>query len=187
MTLSNHKALAAVVLWTICITTVHADARVPITSIQVASALASSGLRVTADQIEFLTPIAASKSNPRLSSSKIASLNPSTTKARLQCERTDVCLPFYVLIHWPESEKATQAMNNLSQTPHILLEPLMVHNGKAATLTFEGQNMRMTMPVLCLQNGVRGQRIRVISNDRKKVFLARVTGPGTLSSAVFNQ
>ena len=63
----------------------------------------------------------------------------------------------------------------------------MVHNGKDATLVFEGQNMRMIMPVLCLQNGVRGQRIRVISKDRKKVFLALVTGPGTLTSAVINQ
>lgn len=185
--LSNHKTFAVLALWTVCITTVDADARVPITSVQVASALAASGLRVTAEQVEFLTPIAASKSNPRLSSSKIASLNPSTTKARLQCERTDVCLPFYVLIHWPESETATQAMNNLPQARHILLEPLMVHNGKDATLTFEGQHMRMTMPVRCLQNGVRGQHVRVISKDRKKVFLARVTGPGTLSSAVFNQ
>jgi len=43
------------------------------------------------------------------------------------------------------------------------------------------------MPVRCLRNGVRGQHIRVISKDRKKVFLARVTGPGTLTSAVMNQ
>src|ERR1041385_1259848 len=118
MTLSSHKTVAVFALWAICATTVHADARVPITSVQVASALASSGLRVTADQVEFLTPISASRSNPRLSSSKIASLNPSTTKARLQCERTDVCLPFYVLIHWPESDKAAEAMKGLPQTSH---------------------------------------------------------------------
>jgi len=31
-------------------------------------------------------------------------------------------------------------------------------------------NLRMTLPVLCLQNGARGQHVRVISQDRKKNF-----------------
>jgi len=161
----------------------HAE-RTAITPVHITGALSTAGLNVTSDQIESLSPMTSSEPNPKLSATKVEALDANTTKVRLQCERTDVCLPFYVLVHWPEGTK--QDSKNTVQ-PRILLEPLMVHNGKNATLVFEGQNMRMIMPVLCLQNGVRGQRIRVISKDRKKVFLARVTGPGTLTSAVINQ
>jgi hypothetical protein len=160
----------------------HAE-RTAITPVHITGALSTAGLHVTAGQVESLSLITASEANPRLTATKIESLDANTTKVRLQCERTDVCLPFYVLIHWPEGTK-----QDVKRTAHprVLLEPLMVHNGKDATLVFEGQNMRMIMPVLCLQNGVRGQRIRVISKDRKKVFVARVTGPGTLTSMVVN-
>jgi len=161
----------------------HAE-RAAITPVHITGALSTAGLHVNAGQVESLSLMTASEPNPKLTATKVETLDSNTTKVRLQCERTDICLPFYVLVHWPEGSK--QDFKSTAQT-RIVLEPLMVHNGKDATLVFEGQNMRMIMPVLCLQNGVRGQRIRVISKDRKKVFLARVTGPGTLTSAVINQ
>jgi len=160
----------------------HAE-RTAITPVHITGALTTAGLRVTTGQVESLSPMTSSEPNPKLTATKVEALDANTTKVRLQCERTDVCLPFYVLVHWPEGLQRDP--KSITQ-PRILLEPLMVHNGKDATLIFEGQNMRMNMPVLCLQNGVRGQRIRVISKDRKKVFLARVTGPGTLTAAVTN-
>jgi len=161
--------------------------RMAITTAHMTAALMTAGVRVTPDQLQPLSLMTATQSNPRLTAAKIESLDANTTKVRMQCERTDVCLPFYVLIHWPEADQAKQALKDGPiRSRHLLLEPLMVRNGKDATLIFEGQNMRMTMPVLCLQNGVRGQHIRVISKDRKKIFLGRVTGPGTLISAVFN-
>jgi hypothetical protein len=162
--------------------TAHAE-RTTITPVHITGALSTAGLHVTAGQVESLSLMTSSEANPKLTATKVESLDASTTKVRLQCERTDVCLPFYVLVHWPEGTK--QDVKGAAR-PSVLLEPLMVHNGKDATLVFEGQHMRMIMPVLCLQNGVRGQRIRVISKDRKKVFVARVTGPGTLTSMVVN-
>lgn len=165
----------------------HADARMIITPAQMTTAMTISGLHVDAEQLQTLSIMTATQANPKLAVTKIESLDANTTKVRLQCEHTDVCLPFYVLVHWPEADKAKEALSANAAHTHILLEPLMVRNGKDATLIFEGQTMRMTMPVRCLQNGVRGQHIRVISKDRKKVFLARVTGPGTLTSAVINQ
>ena len=161
----------------------HAE-RSAITPVHITGALTTAGLRVTVGQVESLSPMTSAEPNPKLTATKVEALDANTTKVRVQCERTNVCLPFYVLVHWPEGTK--QDSKNVTQ-PHILLEPLMVRNGKDATLIFEGQNMRMNMPVRCLQNGVRGQRIRVISKDSKKVFLARVTGPGTLTSTVVNQ
>lgn len=190
MTISKHTlAQIVVAIAQMAIGTVPAHAAVPertaITPAQVTEVLTSSGLRITLDQLEPLTHMTATQPNPKLTATRIESLDANTTKVRLQCERTDVCLPFYVLIHWPDTDKAKQAVIGTSSR-RVLLEPLMVHNGKDATLIFEGQNLHMSMPVLCLQNGVRGQHVRVISKDRKKIFLARVTGPGTLTSAVLN-
>jgi len=193
MKISSHTiaqivvAIAQMAIGTVPAHAAVQGARMIITASQMTAALTTSGLHVTAEQLQPLSIMTATQANPKLTASKIESLDANTTKVRLQCERTDVCLPFYVLIHWPNLDKAKPVLSGTSAQPRIVLEPLMVRNGKDATLIFEGQNMRMTMPVRCLQNGVRGQHIRVISKDRKKVFLVRVTGPGTLTSAVMNQ
>ena len=47
-----------------------------------------------------------------------------------------------------------------------------------------GEYIHMTLPVLCLQNGGRGQQVRVINKDTKKRYVARVTGPGVVTSVL---
>ena len=42
----------------------------------------------------------------------------------------------------------------------------------------------MTLPVLCLQSGGRGQRVRVISKETKKRYVAQVTGPGVVTTSM---
>ena len=48
----------------------------------------------------------------------------------------------------------------------------------------DGEYIHMTLPVLCLQNGGRGQQVRVISKETKKRYVARVTGPGVVTSVL---
>jgi len=198
MTVSKHAtAQVLVAILQLAIGTVPAYAaaqpgRVLITPAHMTAVLVSSGLHVTADQVEPLSPVTAAESNPRLKAANVEPLDANTTKIRMQCERTAVCLPFYVLIHWQDPDKALQALTRLpndapAKSHRTRAEDLLVRNGKNATLIFEGPNLRMTLPVLCLQNGARGQHVRVISQDRKKIFLARVTGPGIVTSAVLNQ
>src|SRR5690348_11164855 len=102
----------------------HAE-RTAITPVHITGALTTAGLHVTASQIESLSLMTASEENPKLIATKVESLDANTTKFRLQCERTEVCLPFYVLVHWPEGTK--QDARGTAQ-PRILLDPLMVHN-----------------------------------------------------------
>src|SRR6266849_4736445 len=59
-----------------------------------------------------------------------------------------------------------------------------VRSGKVAVLVFEGEFIRMTLPVLCLQSGGRGQRVRVVNRETKRTYLARVTGPGVVTSVL---
>ena len=43
--------------------------------------------------------------------------------------------------------------------------------GKTAVMVFEGEFIRMTLPVMCLQSGGQGQRVRVINRETKKTYL----------------
>jgi flagella basal body P-ring formation protein FlgA len=40
------------------------------------------------------------------------------------------------------------------------------------------------LPVICLQNGVRGQRIRVASKDHRRFFEGEVVGTGVLKGSL---
>ena len=53
---------------------------------------------------------------------------------------------------------------------------MLVRSGKVAVLVIEGDFLRMTFPVMCLQNGSLGQLVRVLNKETKKTYLAHVTG-----------
>jgi flagella basal body P-ring formation protein FlgA len=40
--------------------------------------------------------------------------------------------------------------------------------------------MVITLPVICLENGSQGERIRVSSTDRKFTYLGEIVAPGML-------
>ncbi|MCH8267762.1 MAG: flagellar basal body P-ring formation protein FlgA [Acidobacteria bacterium] len=70
---------------------------------------------------------------------------------------------------------AGQAVNPSMFRPQILAE-----RGKPATMLVEGKRFRITMPVIPLQRGVRGQIIRVRSVATRRIFEAEVVAPGLL-------
>ncbi len=154
--------------------------RSPITREQIHHALGASGAAVDLEQIELLSQMTSAEPNPRLKVVSIEPWNDSTAKVRMHCERAGACLPFYVLLRWQNQEHATSAMSDWTDSrragsPRKLRgEEILIRTGKAATLVFEGKNMRMTLPVVSLQTGARGQNIRVISKDRKRVYVARI-------------
>jgi hypothetical protein len=159
----------------------EAKGKVPIGSDQVAEAIRAAGVHVNSSQIELLSSVVASKANPKLKVVSLAPMDGNLVQARVRCENNSVCLPFYVLIHCEEGTEAKTAMASwehatVSATHRLTKEETLVHTGKAATLLFEGNNMRMSLPVVALQNGARGQRVRVMSKDRKKIYVALVSG-----------
>jgi len=159
--------------------------RTPIRREWIVGALISSGVQIEPGQLEALSSVTAAVPNPRLRVVSVEVLDGESDRARLQCERTDTCLPFYVVVHWGQPGNAQGAGSGrhgigLGLRP----EDVLVRSGKAAVLVFEGEHVHMTLPVLCLQNGGRGQRVRVINKENKKVYLARVTGPGVVTSVL---
>jgi len=63
---------------------------------------------------------------------------------------------------------------------------LMVNQGKPAVLVMEGPSFRMTIPVVPLENGVLGQRVRVRNLDSRRIVAAEVVGPGRLHKTLEN-
>jgi flagella basal body P-ring formation protein FlgA len=54
-----------------------------------------------------------------------------------------------------------------------------VRKGSTATLLLDSDRVHIRFPVVCLENGVPGQKIRVTGVDRRQVYMAEVID-GTL-------
>ncbi len=157
------------------------NARTPISRENILSALHSSGLAIAPAQMEQLSNITAAEPNPLLKVISVDMLDGESDKVLLRCEHPNTCLPFFVLVHWDRRE---QESADRSGRPGIQPQNLLVRSGRFVTLMLDGEYIHMTMPVLCLQNGGRGQQVRVISKATKKRYLARVTGRGMVSSVL---
>ena len=55
--------------------------------------------------------------------------------------------------------------------------------GTPARLQVERDHVRISLPVICLQNGKRGQTIRVRTIEGRRVMRAKVMGEGTMASS----
>jgi len=166
--------------------------RFAISSQQIADALASSGLSATAAQVEFLSDVSAATDHALLQVVSTASRPAGAAIVKLRCHDNNQCLPFYVLVH----AFKTALLNSQVAGPRLQLasgrEPLlettsfprMVRGGDPAILVLESADSRIRMPVVCLQNGARGQRIRVASRDHRRFFEGEVVGAGLLKGSL---
>jgi hypothetical protein len=161
----------------------------PISRSWVVSEMVSSGVRIAPGQLELLSSVTATESNPRLKLISVEALDGESSKVRLQCKSSDTCLPFLVIVHWGQAGKTQNPLSLPSgrkTQPALAPEEMLVRSGKPATLVFEGAHFRVTLPVRCLQNGGQGQRVKVISTEGKRTYLGRVTGRGIVTSVLSN-
>ena len=59
---------------------------------------------------------------------------------------------------------------------------LLARQGRPAKMAWKGDGFKLWVPVMCLQTGGLGDRIRVRDRSGRKVFLAMVTGPAELEA-----
>ena len=183
-------AILATLLPTGAVVLLRADEnpRTPISREWILGAIDSSGIQIAPGQLEQLSSVTAAVPNPRLKVLSVEVLNGESDKVRLRCEHPNTCLPFYVLLHWGQPGDEQSALSGRQHgkltRPGLRPADVWVRSGKAAVLVFEGEFIRMTLPVLCLQSGGRGQRVRVVNRETKRTYLARVTGPGVVTSVL---
>jgi len=192
--LSKPVAILTVLFLTGTITRLRADdnGRTPISREAIVAALNSSGIGIDPSQLEQLSAMSSAEANPQLKVMDVDTLDADSDKVLLRCEHSGACLPFYVLIHWGKtgdktrsgrsSQVSSQATGQASSGQQA--EDWLVRSGKFVMLMLDGEYIHMILPVLCLENGGRGQQVRVVSKSTKRRYLARVTGPGLVQSAL---
>jgi len=154
-----------------------------LTTQRVALAMAQSGWNVEAAQVKFLSAVSIVGGDPRVQVVEVAPWVHNTLKAKLRCLDPHACLPFYVLITGT-AERREQSPDPVERTPRIAMsgeKPLM-RSGDPATMIFANRGLRISMPVICLQNGRQGQTVRVASTDHRRFYKAEILGPGLLKA-----
>jgi len=175
-------------LLAICATVQASGARFSISANRIAEALVAAGVPVTTEHVKLLSPVSARDRDPSLRVIKVTKWTDSTLKAELRCRDQQACLPFYVLLTGNE-KAATHADTGtgLQQNVNNFVtagRPALLRDGDPATLVFENSALRITLPVICLQSGNRGETIRVESKDHKRFFHAQIIAPGLLKAAL---
>jgi flagella basal body P-ring formation protein FlgA len=170
----------------------QAPARFAISTRQIADALASAGLMVSVSQVEFLSAVSTASDHALLQVVSTANRAAGIAIVKLRCHDNHECLPFYVRVH--SSSRQTQSYGTggtrlqLASERESLVEdtsfPRMIRGGDPAILILESADSRISMPVVCLQNGTRGQRIRVTSKDHRRFFEGEVIGTGMLKGSL---
>jgi hypothetical protein len=147
---------------------------------RIIDALVSAGLAVSAHQIEMLSGAGNAIGNASVRVVSISGGAGGTTKVKLRCQDNHECLPFYVLVHGIDSVKVTNAAAIAEPLVDSIRPQDIIRGGDRAILILETADSRMRFPVICLQSGAPGQRIKVTSADRKRSYDAEIVAPGLL-------
>jgi Chaperone for flagella basal body P-ring formation len=146
----------------------------------VADAMGLTGTAVNPDQIEFLAGGSNIREGAEVRVLKVTNRTDGTLKVELRCQDNHACLPFYVLVHGLDPVNLTVPEKRSQPVSAASVPQSLIRGGDHATLILESRDSRISMPVICLQSGVRGQTIRVASTDRKQVFDAEIVATGML-------
>ena len=157
----------------------------------VVDALAARGISVQRDQLEFLASVKSSRPDPGLEIERLQATSRDFVLARVRCREAGECLPFLVVLHLTARQYSRAilqplppAQGQLRTTGNPHRPNWMVKTGQTATLVMQGKDVRATTPVICLQNGRRGESIRVSSLDRKRIMVGEIVGSGLLRGAL---
>lgn len=166
-----------------------APAHYAISTAQIAATVTRFGIAVEPDQVRLLADVAATTESPRLVVRSIRPWGNQRVMARLECENPAQCTPFFVGVQMKGdssqagSEAATHATEStLAQidTPHNYL----VRSGTPATLQLDNDHVHIRIPVICLQNGSLGQKIRVTGKDHRMTYTAEVVDGSLLKGSL---
>jgi hypothetical protein len=163
-----------------------ATERFAITPEHVSRVLNSAGIAAKTEEVQFLSAVSSAGQNPQLSVVNVSSWRNGSLKALLRCPNIRECLPFYVVLRDKRAPVQTSSFFNVLHeniAPQKNLKsaekPLVV-GGQRATLFIQNQNLQITLPVICLESGRKGEIIRLSSPDKKQRYQGEVVEAGVL-------
>jgi hypothetical protein len=174
--------------------------RFTLTAGQVARAVARTHsdprIQITDEQVTLLAKVVATDPDPVLDIRSVAPLGDrrsaghteTYSKIKLVCRLPGTCLPFYAIVSWP-AETAGRATTALSASPTVAnvvsktTSEITMRAGAHATLVMDDDRSHIQVPVISLENGIAGHRIRVASPDRKQVYVAEIVSANLLKGS----
>jgi len=162
-----------------------AASRYPITAAQVSDAIGSTGTSVSPDAVSLLSVVTASTPAPHLRVQGAERATGDQLMVRIACETPEECLPFVVSLHSSAETAARLAGLFAFGAPvHaasvVASGPMVIRNGAQAVLLLDGKHVHVQLPVVTLENGAVGQRIRVTEKDKRQTYTAVVVNSGLL-------
>ncbi len=190
-----------------CCTAVPAQpgpSRFLLSTAQVVSAIEGRQIPSRGIELRLAAPVTSTVPNPLLQIEDIAPVNARELRLRVSCQDHSECLPFFAFATYPASTDLSSfknktephpagAPNRASDSkppvptqsattvpdgsePH---EPA-VRSGSPASLDFDEDRVHVRVDVICLENGALGDKVRVTTRDRKRIYVAQVVAPNTL-------
>ncbi|MGA2570219.1 MAG: hypothetical protein ABSF23_06835 [Terracidiphilus sp.] len=150
----------------------------------VAATMSQAGMQVTPDQVTLLANVVATTPAPALKVASVQKLNDRRFLARMECRKSEECLPFFVSLGAGQKGGVQGApispdLQLAGLTPRTAARAIVLRNGSPAKLLLDGNHVHISIPVICLESGAPGQTIRVTDKAHRMVFMAEVVD-GTL-------
>lgn len=159
--------------------------RFPITSLHVAEVLSSRGLATTPEHVEVPEGLSALRARPQLRLESLEPLPDGRLRARMACQQMADCTPFLATVRLPATGERVATTTGSTQGGSfgpVQKEPsgqrLMA--GQKATLFLETPRMRITLPVVAVDSGAPGAKIRVSSPDHRQTYRAVVVNTNSV-------
>jgi hypothetical protein len=166
----------------------------PLTVSQVARALSERGVQTEDKQVSLPAAVVATRPDPALdvmAIEKLGSAEPGEhqlirSRVKLACHIADECLPFYAVVTWAEGTAwvATMAPSTSSiPKTQPANSGVLMPAGAHAMLVMDDQRSHIQIAVITLENGIAGQKIRVVSQDHKQFYVGEVVSSTLLKGS----
>lgn len=158
-----------------------------LTARPVVEALHEAGLKASSNEVEFVGSVPSSDPTAAVRVTGWKKLNADTVWVRLMCRRAQDCLPFFILLHSSDQGSVpsfspvpdSEIRSASSKKTHA---PWLIRAGSRATLLLQSGQARIRTSVICLDNGVRGARIRVRNLATKRIVAAQIVDRGLVQA-----
>ncbi len=178
--------------------------RFTVTADQVTAAMRDQAILIRDLQVVVPASMTASVPAPVLVIGSMRVLGPGKGQVLVVCHTHTQCLPFYVTAWWPEQATipasilppaASQAKKRVpaqdasyprdaETAAAVAAAPPRMRAGSKATLLIEGERVHIRFPVIALEGGYVGDRVRVSTPDHKETYLAEIVNDALLKGTI---
>ncbi len=160
--------------------------RPQVAAADIVEAMRKGGIAIRPRQVVMLSDIPVRTEHTPLQAMRIEPQANESSRVLMRCVDRGSCIPFYVLVSGLNRNEqiAGPGMN----VPKVRLEkavgPLVEKRGSRAMLEIVAPEMIIRIPVICLQSGRQGERIKASSPDQKSTYMGEIISPGLLRGAL---